>query len=123
MARPQVKISKKIFENLCALQCTEEEIADAFDASADTILRWCKREYGKSFAEVFAQKRNKGRISLRRMQWRLAKTSAPMAIWLGKQFLGQKDSVDVSVTESKGFTLGELEQMVLGSHAEDYQNN
>lgn len=120
MARPQVKISKKIFENLCALQCTEEEIADAFVASADTILRWCKREYGKSFAEVFAQKRNKGRISLRRMQWRLAKTSASMAICLGKQFLGQKDSVDVSVTESKGFTLDELEQMVLGSHAEDY---
>lgn len=46
-----------------------------------------------------------------------------MAIWLGKQFLGQKDNVDVSVTGAKGFTLEELEQMVLGSYTEDNQNN
>jgi len=32
-----------------------------------------------------------GRASLRRNQWKLSKHNATMAIWLGKQHLGQKD--------------------------------
>lgn len=31
--RPQKEIDKKIFENLCGLQCTLEEIAGVFDCS------------------------------------------------------------------------------------------
>ena len=50
--RPKKEIDKKIFENLCGLQCTLEEIAGVFDCSADTIERWCKREY----AEVWVGK-------------------------------------------------------------------
>ena len=91
MGRPRTEINKTLFENLCGLQCTQQEIADAFDTSPDTIDRWCKRTYGRNFAEVFAQKRGKGRISLRRSQFRLAEKNATMAIWLGKQYLGQKD--------------------------------
>lgn len=34
------------------------------------------------------------RIKLRRYQLELAKRSAAMAIWLGKQYLQQKDTVD-----------------------------
>lgn len=30
-------------------------------------------------------------MSLRRSQFRIAETNATMAIWLGKQYLGQKD--------------------------------
>ena len=33
-------------------------------------------------------------MSLRRKQWNLAETNASMAIFLGKQFLGQTDKVD-----------------------------
>lgn len=36
-----------------------------------------------------------GKISLRRAQFKLAKKSANMAIWLGKQWLGQQDKVKV----------------------------
>ena len=50
-----------------------------------------------TFSEVFAEKRQKGRASLRRLQFRLAEKSATMAIWLGKQYLGQKDQVEASV--------------------------
>ena len=91
MARPQKEIDKKAFESLCGLQCTKEEIAGFFDCSEDTIERWCGRTYGKSFAAVFAIKRGAGRISLRRSQFRLAEKNAAMAIWLGKQYLGQRD--------------------------------
>lgn len=98
MARPRIEIDQKAFESLCGLQCTLVEIADFFDCSEDTIERWCKRTYKKSFAEVFKQKREKGKVSLRRAQFRLAETSAAMAIFLGKNYLGQTDKQTTEIT-------------------------
>lgn len=91
--RPRKEIDNKIFENLCGLQCTLEEIAGVFDCSVDTIERWCKREYGEPFAETYKKHSAKGKTSLRRIQFRLAEKSAAMAIFLGKNYLGQKDSI------------------------------
>lgn len=114
MGRPRKEIDQKQFENLCALQCTHDEICAWFDVTAKTLESWCKRTYGDSFSKVFAQKRGKGKISLRRSQWQLAEKSASMAIWLGKQYLNQRDNVDVTVSDAKGIALDELERMVLG---------
>ena len=97
MARPKKEIDQKQFENLCGLQCTLEEICGWFDVCSDTLEAWCKRTYKRSFSEVFKQKRGAGKISLRRSQWRLAEKNANMAIWLGKQYLGQKDNPEESV--------------------------
>ena len=91
--RPRKEIDNKIFENLCGLQCTLEEIAGVFDCSADTIERWCKREYGETFADTYKKHSAKGKMSLRRAQFKLAEKSAAMAIFLGKNYLGQKDSI------------------------------
>ena len=91
--RPRKEIDNKIFENLCGLQCTLEEIAGVFDCSVDTIERWCKREYGETFAEAYKKHSAKGKTSLRRIQFKLAEKSAAMAIFLGKNYLGQKDSI------------------------------
>ena len=90
----QDKIDKKQFENLCGLQCTLLEICDFFDVEDDTLNSWCKKTYGTTFSEVFKQKRGKGQISLRRMQWKLAEKNPTMAIFLGKQYLGQKDKIE-----------------------------
>ena len=114
MARPKANIDRKQFENLCALQCTEVEICDWFHVSDKTLSSWCKRVYGRGFSEVFRQKKGMGKISLRRSQWKLAEKSTTMAIWLGKQYLGQKDNMEVSVSDTKGMALDELEKMVLG---------
>lgn len=92
MARPQKEISQKGFEKLCGLQCTKEEICGFFDVTDKTLERWCKRTYKQGFSEVFAQKRGAGKISLRRSQFYLAEKNANMAIWLGKQYLGQRDA-------------------------------
>lgn len=92
--RPRKEIDKETFEKLCAFQCTKEEISGWFEVSDDTIERWCKREYKENFAVVFAKKREKGKISLRRAQFRLAEKSAAMAIFLGKNYLGQRDAVE-----------------------------
>ena len=97
MARPRKEIDQKQLENLCGLQCTLEEICGWFGVTDKTLNSWCKRTYSESFSEVFRQKRSTGKISLRRSQWRLAEKNASMAIWLGKQYLGQKDIVEVGV--------------------------
>jgi hypothetical protein len=97
--RPKKEIDKKQFESLCALFCTEEDIADFFECSIDTVNRWCKRTYKMTFAEIYKKKKSKGKVSLRRSQFKLAEKNATMAIWLGKQELGQKDNIEVQ-TES-----------------------
>lgn len=89
--RPKIEIDQKQFESLCGLQCTLAEIASFFQCSEDTIERWCKRTYEITFAEAYKKHSAKGKMSLRRAQFRLAETNATMAIFLGKQYLGQKD--------------------------------
>lgn len=100
MGRPKKEIEKKSFESLCGLQCTLEEICGFFDVTDKTLDGWCKRTYGASFSEVFKQKRGAGKISLRRAQFQLAQKNANMAIWLGKQYLDQKDEAKLE-TESR----------------------
>ncbi len=103
--RKHIEINQESFESLCALQCTLAEISGFFGCSADTIERWCKRTYKMNFADIFAQKRTPGQISLRRSQFRLAEKNASMGIWLGKQYLGQSDKVSEreAVAEDDGF--------------------
>ena len=100
MARPKKEIDKKQFENLCGLQCTKEEICAWFDITDKTLDAWCKRTYRQSFSVIFAQKRGKGKISLRRSQFRLAEKNANMAIWLGKQYKKKKDKVEDTMSVS-----------------------
>lgn len=89
--RPRKFINPKEFENLCAMQCTETEICAFFGVSDRWMLDWCKRTYNKTFFEVFREKREAGHISLRRSQFKLAEKNPTMSIWLGKQYLGQRD--------------------------------
>lgn len=95
--RPHKEISQKDFEQLCGLQCTKDEICAWFDITDKTLDKWCQRTYSKTFSDVFAEKRGLGKISLRRMQWRLAERNSSMAIFLGKNFLDQKDQVSVGM--------------------------
>lgn len=91
LGRPAKPIDKKQFESLCGIQCTKEEIQEVLGISDKTLDKWCEKEYGKYFSEIFKEKRSLGKASLRRMQWKLAEKNATMGIWLGKQYLEQKD--------------------------------
>lgn len=95
MGRPRKEIDQGQFEKLCGLQCTADEICGWFSVSQDTLERWCKRVYKRTFADTFAEKRQAGKISLRRSQWKLADKSPAMAIFLGKNYLGQSDHVEI----------------------------
>lgn len=100
MARPRKEIDQTNFEKLCGLQCTLAEIASFFGCSEDTIERWSQRELGMSFAEAFKQYSGVGKMSLRRTQFKLAEKSAAMAIFLGKQYLGQRDNIEYEDKEA-----------------------
>lgn len=113
----QDRIDKKQFENLCGLQCTYNEVCDFFDVDDKTLNSWCKSTYGTTFSEVFKVKRGKGQISLRRMQWKLAEKNASMAIFLGKQYLGQKDII---VNENKN--LPKVEELLSKIESEANDN-
>lgn len=99
MARPRIEIDAENFKKLCALQCTLTEIASFFDCSEDTIERWCKRELKMNFAEVFKKHSASGKISLRRWQFKMAEHNCSMAIFLGKNWLGQSDKIEQTITE------------------------
>ena len=98
MGRPKKELNYEQLEKCMSWQCTEEEIADFFNMSVDTLDRRCKEHYGETFAETYKKHSATGKMSLRRYQFNLAKTNAAMAIWLGKQLLGQKEpSYDLNV--------------------------
>ena len=99
--RPSAEIDQESFEKLCAMQCTRNEICSWFNVTDKTLSRWCEKTYGEGFSAVYEKKRENGRISLRRAQFRLAEKSATMAIFLGKQILGQKDNVDLNVNKKE----------------------
>jgi hypothetical protein len=85
----------KEFDRLVSYQCTQEEIADHFDVSVDTLDNACQRDRGTKLSEVWNKKKNLGRVKLKKIQFSLAEQgSAAMAIFLGKYLLGQKDQYD-----------------------------
>lgn len=90
--RPKKEIDYTTVEKLANIQCTQEEIASFLGISSRTLLR------DEKFKELFAKGRENGKMSLRRIQWKHAEKSVPMAIWLGKQYLGQKDIIEASTT-------------------------
>jgi hypothetical protein len=78
-------------EKLCSLQCTDGEIAAWFGVTTRTIER---RRKEPAFAQVMDRGKAKGRISVRRQQLKLLENgNATMAVWLGKQILGQTDQM------------------------------
>ena len=91
MARPRKVIDQKQFEELCKIQCTEEEICAVLDCTDKTLNAWCKRTYKKGFYEVCKEKRQGGRTSLRRAGFKLAEKNAAVHIFYAKNYLGMSD--------------------------------
>lgn len=91
--RPKKEIDYATVEKLANIQCTQEEIASFLGISTRTLQR------DEQFMELFNKGRESGKMSLRRIQWKHAEKSASMAMFLGKQYLGQRDNVEVSNTD------------------------
>ena len=103
MGRPKIELSDKDWdqlEKLCAIHCTGEESAAILGIEYDTLCRRIRERYDLTFAEYFKEKSAVGKMSLRRRQYELAQKNVVMSIWLGKQWLGQRDKQDVTAEVS-----------------------
>lgn len=92
--RPKLKlndIGKEIVTKLAGFMCTEEEIASFLGVSVEQLKNDVNKD---SFTECVKNGQRIGKVSLRQNQFNLSKTNASMAIFLGKQYLGQRDVVD-----------------------------
>lgn len=91
------ELGKEFITKLAGLMCTDEEIAammsDQYESiSVDTLTN---ENNGATFAECKEKGQATGKASLRRNQFKLSEVNATMAIFLGKNWLGQKDKQEV----------------------------
>ena len=103
MARPRFIIDYETVEKLAHIQCTYGEIASFLGCSVDKLKR------DEEFITRYKKGAEGGRMSLRRYQFKLAEKNVAMAIWLGKQYLGQRDNLDVSNTNE----ISKLDELLL----------
>jgi hypothetical protein len=90
--RPKVELPRKSIEEMAARGCTVEEIAGILGVHRNTITA--------NFSAEVALGRNRLADQLRGKQVDLAmKGSVPLLIWLGKQYLGQKEKSEAVVRE------------------------
>lgn len=98
--QPKKELSTESVRKLCAMQCTDAELAAFFDVSRKTIER--RKKDDPEFAEAMEHGRAKGRASLRHAMFQQAlgdldkgiRPNPIMQIWLSKQHLGMKDKVE-----------------------------
>ena len=92
VGRPLKHVDFDAFEKMCHLHCTPEEIAGFFRIDRSTLYAKVEEHYSDQFSTVYKNYTAGGKMSLRRYQLKQAEKSAAMAIWLGKQYLGQTDT-------------------------------
>lgn len=91
--RPKIVIDYAMVEKFASMQCTYKEIACFFECSEDRLKK--DEEFIHHYKKAFES----GKMSLRRIQWKLAEKNTAMAIWLGKQYLGQRDNIQIESNE------------------------
>ena len=113
--RPKLVLNRlgvEILESLAQCQLTEEEIAAVFGVSIETLK---SKNNIKTFSECKIKGEAYGKASLKRWQFERAKKgSDKMLIWLGKQYLGQKDKLDVAADAEQ---LDKLDEILSGMTA------
>ena len=74
-------------------QCEGTGIAGLLGIHPNTLYRRCEEEFGIRFSEYSQQKKSEGKELLRAKQFQTAmKGDKTLLVWLGKQYLGQKDN-------------------------------
>tara|TARA_Y100000996_G_scaffold408475_2_gene387601 strand:+ start:4685 stop:5113 length:429 start_codon:yes stop_codon:yes gene_type:complete len=103
VGRPKIEINLEELERLSALNCTMPELAAYFRVPLRTLED--KYTNDPEIRATINRGREVGKLSVRRKQMQIMNdmNSPAMAIWLGKQLLGQRDKHDV-ITEDRGET-------------------
>lgn len=93
----------KVDEHLQA-RCSGAAIARQLGIHSNTLYQRCKEDKGVEFVTYQQEKRAEGDDMLRLAQFKEAiKGNTSMLIWLGKQYLDQRDKSDLDIP--KGLTI------------------
>lgn len=116
--RPKVEPRELTFwesvGQLLMMQSTGTEVAAYHGISYSTLKRRCEEENGVTFGQFSAEKKEGGKASLRKLQWRHAQIAPAMAIFLGKNILDQSDK-----RETKTEHTGSVSPLVMSSNSRD----
>lgn len=82
-------------QGLARIQCTTKEAAAVLGVAKQTFFDFLDRSL--KARQAWENGAEEGKASLRRHQFKMAEKNATMAIWLGKQWLDQKDRKEVEV--------------------------
>lgn len=87
--RPKKVIDYDMVTELAKIQCTQLEIASVLKIAVRTL------QNDDEFMRIYKKGIEEGKMSLRRLQWKKANEgNTTMLVWLGKQYLGQKDKIE-----------------------------
>ncbi|EJF89107.1 hypothetical protein [Bartonella tamiae] len=100
-----------LVKSLGEAQATKREMAQYLTLSPAVLESAFKRH--KILQETYDKAKISGLIALKKAQLKLAQTNATMAIWLGKQYLKQKDKHDISASEATPFILERIEHIII----------
>jgi len=93
VGRPPKEFNIELAERLAHIQCTQDEIAAAFDMTEVTLDTKLKEHNYVNFLDFYKTNGAGGKRSVRRNQFKIMEGgNSTMAIWLGKQLLGQSDN-------------------------------
>jgi hypothetical protein len=99
--RPKWQPDLAMIERLYSNMSTDQDVADICDVARKTVERHLKND--PEFRRAKTQGMAKARVSLRSEQFKLAKNgNLGMLVWLGKQYLGQKEKQEVDNISSDG---------------------
>jgi AraC-like DNA-binding protein len=101
--------------NMVRIQCTLQECCSILGMSDTTLNRRLKERGEDNFEALYRRYNDEGRMSLRRMQWQAAENgNASLLIWLGKQYLNQRDKSNLEVTgEDGGAIITKIERVIV----------
>ena len=102
--RPKIVIDYKKVARLASVQYTQQKIADYLGVSLRTLQRDDK------FCHIYKQKKEDKKIELLESQFVLAEKNPTMSIWLGKNYLNQRDPDKslTQITDDVGNKLGKI---------------
>jgi len=107
-----------IISGLAKIQCTNAEAAAVLNVSRETFEQFLGRS--KKAREAWQTGKEAGKASLRRMQFRAAEEgNTTMLIWLGKQFLGQRDKHETEITGKDGGPIETKQTLDLSKMTDD----
>lgn len=105
--KTQVRVSE--IRRLSGLQCSEAEAAASLGLRVKTFKEMLRIDVRAR--EAWEDGRNIGKVGLRRAQFKMAEHNPSMAIFLGKQYLGQNEVQQIEMSGRDG---GPIKTLDLG---------